>query len=240
MSFGKNMEIIAVITTEHSLKTNFWIIKVNYEWKGQLWNFIKIADMLSVPMQPYSSSFSYSSKSSSKMSMGSFFLSSLALIHSTIVLFDFFCQIPSQPIIIKSSPYLRQLIKSGVEVTICSEGPNVLLFLNYKSPKDLDILRAWLILPPLTNPPAFLMRRYSALSYGLWSKLRGIILPLQHATHLESPALATYMSLSVMKQTLAVHPPIYVHLISWLRLLIFTLKLMMLKISFLPASDFIS
>lgn len=167
------MWIITVIMTEHSLKTNFWIIKVFYEWKGQLWNFIKMADMLSVPMQPYSSSFSYSSKSSSKMSIGSFFLSSLALIHSIIVLFDFFCQIPSQPIIIKSSPYLRQLIKSGVEVTICSEGPNALLFLNYKSPKDLWHIESLIDSSTFNKPSCFLNASIFSFIYGLWSKLRG-------------------------------------------------------------------
>lgn len=76
-----------------------------------------------------------------------------------------------------------------------------------KSPIALDKFKLPLILPSLTNPPAFLTLSFSYSYSGLWSKDNSSITPpFLDKTLLESPALAQYKVFLWIKETLAVQP----------------------------------
>ncbi len=79
---------------------------------------------------------------------------------------------------------------SGFAVIICYSADNDSFFLYSPSPKALDKFRPPLTLPKFTTPPALVILLIYYGSYGLWSLLNSVVLPLMQATDLESPAFA--------------------------------------------------
>lgn len=147
-------------------------------------------------------------RSSSTMVFNSFFYFKRSYIYSTISSFDLVSQIPSQPMMIKSSSGCRSTTwMSGLAVMGHSSGFRSLFTLYLRSPRDLLRLRLPSTRPSVTWLPAFSIRLSSISSSGLWSKESGKALPPRPNTHLESPALAAYifymLSISI---TFAVQP----------------------------------
>lgn len=127
---------------------------------------------------------------------------------STISWLDLVSQMPSQPMMMKSSSPVRSNSRtSGLAVTGCSSGVSSLFYLYFKSPRDLLRFRLPSTLPSTIWLPAFSILRFSSSLSGLWSYERGIALPPRAITHLESPALATYnFFISSIKMQFAVQP----------------------------------
>lgn len=115
---------------------------------------------------------------------------------------------PSQPRIKKSRfGVIWYFLTSGKAVTGCSWGLKFLFFLYLISPMDLDKFKFPSILPSaLIVDPAFRILCLSDTSYGLWSTDKAVAFPPLASTHLESPAFAMYIQLSLMSTTLAVQP----------------------------------
>lgn len=114
---------------------------------------------------------------------------------------------PSQAITIKSSSGLIvHLLISGTHVIGClsTERPGVVLCL--RSPNDRDKFKFPSTLPSTISDPALYILSFSIGFSGLWSSDRSSALPPLANTHLESPAFAQYISLPLMRTTLAVQP----------------------------------
>ena len=162
--------------------------------------------------QPISSLVSFARRLSSKffsISKGSFLvLSSFSIVVIKGWLFcTYFSQIPSQPITMNwSCGFLANYLTSGLQITNCSSYLSSFFCLQLKSPKVLETLSPPSILPLTILPPAFLILLNSSWFQGLWSKDKAIAFPFRQRTLLESPALATYIFLGVIKTTLAVQP----------------------------------
>jgi len=116
-------------------------------------------------------------------------------------------QIPSQAKIRNFASALFILLISGEAVIICLFGGRFLSCLYSQSPKDHERFKIPLTLFSSTNPPASSIRFFSSGLSGLWSKESSLAVPfLRQATHQESPALATKISVGVTKAVMAVHP----------------------------------
>lgn len=156
-------------------------------------NLMRMADMLS---SPFSSSLLFletRSDSSSSRMLPRLFLGMRALIQPTISPLDLDYQMPSQPMIRKSSPSFLILVISGLAVIICSSAGRFLQFLYSKSPIARDRFRLPLIRPSSTVPPAFTILVFSNLSSGLWSRLSSLASPLRlQTTARESPRWASF------------------------------------------------
>jgi len=113
------------------------------------------------------------------------------LTKSTAYWFEWNSQIPSQPMIKKSTLESAKDRMSGIAEIIWSLGGNRLFFLYIRSPIARDKLRLPFTRPSLlTKPPAFWIRALSVAFCGLWSIDNATDFPLTDKTQRESPALA--------------------------------------------------
>lgn len=116
---------------------------------------------------------------------------SFSYIYSTISSLLLVSQIPSQPMMMKSSSSVSSTTDvSGYAVTGCSSGFNFLFYLYFRSPRDLLRFKLPSTLPSVITLPAFSILLLSSSFSGLWSNVRGTALPPLPSTDLESPALA--------------------------------------------------
>lgn len=149
---------------------------------------MRIADMLSNPFYSFSTSLETSSEKSSYRIVPSGFFPILAFSHPIISPLLLSSQIPSHPMIKKSSPSFFIFVISGFAVIICSSAERFLEDLYSKSPMALERFKLPLMRPSSMVPPALIMRSLYDFYSGLWSLLSSLASPLRlQMTALESP-----------------------------------------------------